>query len=44
MRLDNEYDQDLVCAQLKYNGIVDIGNIRNQGWPFRMYFQQFLNK
>lgn len=30
--------------QLKYNGIIDIAHIRNQGWPVRLHFDDFINK
>ena len=43
-RVSNQFDEELISEQLKYNGIVDIAYIRNQGWPFRMTFEDFITK
>ncbi|RNA07070.1 myosin-IIIa isoform X2 [Brachionus plicatilis] len=43
-RKSNKFDQDLISEQLKYNGLLDIAHIRNQGWPYRMHFEDFLDK
>ena len=43
-RVSNQFDEELISEQLKYNGILDIAQIRNQGWPFRMSFEDFIQK
>jgi len=43
-RISNQFDEELIREQLKYNGIIDIAYIRNQGWPVRLTFEDFLNK
>jgi myosin heavy subunit len=43
-RVSNQFDEELISEQLRYNGIVDIAYIRNQGWPFRMNFEDFIAK
>ena len=43
-RASNQFDEELISEQLRYNGIVDIAYIRNQGWPVRMHFEDFLAK
>jgi myosin heavy subunit len=40
----NKFDDELMNQQLKCNGIIDIAHIRNQGWPVRMHFDDFLSK
>jgi myosin heavy subunit len=43
-KASNQFDEELISEQLRYNGIVDIAYIRNQGWPFRMTFEDFIAK
>ncbi|CAF0924460.1 unnamed protein product [Rotaria sordida] len=40
-KVANQFDEELVQEQLRYNGILEISYIRNQGWPVRFIFEEF---
>ncbi|CAM4747857.1 unnamed protein product [Rotaria magnacalcarata] len=40
-KVANQFDEELVQEQLRYNGILEISYIRNQGWPVRFTFEEF---
>jgi len=43
-KVANQFDEELVQEQLRYNGILEISYIRNQGWPVRFTFEEFLQR
>lgn len=43
-KVANQFDEELVQEQLRYNGILEISHIRNQGWPVRFTFEEFLQR
>ncbi|CAF4051928.1 unnamed protein product [Adineta steineri] len=43
-KVANQFDEELVQQQLRYNGILEISRIRNQGWPVRFTFEEFLKR
>ncbi|CAF4001820.1 unnamed protein product, partial [Rotaria sp. Silwood2] len=43
-KVANQFDEELVQEQLRYNGILEISYIRNQGWPVRFTFEEFLKR
>ena len=43
-KVANQFDEELVQEQLRYNGILEISSIRNQGWPVRFTFEEFLKR
>ncbi len=43
-KVANQFDEELVQEQLRYNGILEISSIRNQGWPIRFPFEEFLKR
>ncbi|CAF3905060.1 unnamed protein product, partial [Rotaria magnacalcarata] len=43
-KVANQFDEELVQEQLRYNGILEISHIRNQGWPVRFTFEEFLKR
>lgn len=43
-KVANQFDEELVQEQLRYNGILEISSIRNQGWPVRYTFEEFLKR
>ncbi|CAF0778856.1 unnamed protein product [Didymodactylos carnosus] len=43
-KVAQHFDEELVQEQLRYNGILEISYIRNQGWPVRFTFEEFLKR
>ncbi|UJR37230.1 hypothetical protein I4U23_029939 [Adineta vaga] len=43
-KVANQFDEELVQEQLRYNGILEISYIRNQGWPVRFTFEEFFKR
>jgi hypothetical protein len=43
-KVANQFDEELVQEQLRYNGILEISYIRNQGWPVRYTFDEFFQR
>ncbi|CAF4470997.1 unnamed protein product, partial [Didymodactylos carnosus] len=43
-KVAQHFDEELVQEQLRYNGILEISHIRNQGWPVRFTFDEFLKR
>jgi len=43
-KVANQFDEELVQEQLRYNGILEISYIRNQGWPVRFTYEEFFKR
>ncbi|XP_047144837.1 unconventional myosin-IXb isoform X1 [Hydra vulgaris] len=44
LKLSNKFDDNLVMEQVKYMDLIDTIRIRQNGYPYRVTFQQFLER